>query len=200
MARGDMQIGGGGVSAYSDYGCSSPLAAWGVSTFRTLGNTSNSQPLLAILNKSATRRVLVTGVTFMMDSTAALTSTGMGVGLFRTAAGVVGGGTAMQKIPVDSQGVSDVNVTVLGGNASDGGAGTAITGIAVVPPNPFSRVLTSLLHTAVGQRWTGLLPLLGPEPILLRPNEGVGLVINGGPAGSNPVTNFYQVICTGREY
>lgn len=185
---------------YSDYGCGGPLAAWGVCTFRTLGNTSNSQPLLAILNKSLNRKLLITGMQFAMDSTAALTSTGMGLGLYRTLASVVGGGTVLTKIPVDSTMVLSADISVLGGNASDGGVGTAITGISVAPPPPFGRVITSLLHTAVGQRLTLPMQLITAEPLLLRPGEGVGAVLNGGPAGSNPATNFYMIVAEGREY
>ncbi len=163
------------------------------STFRILGAAATPQNLLSIENIDATKLVTIRRITVQMDATAVLTSVSP---LFKAsrATGVPSGGTALSKAQFDTGNSSNANTIIRAGNASDGGAATAIT--ATAGTTIWSQYLMRL-HTAVGQVLStdeSLLPnLLVDYDFILRQNQALLIQIIAPAGASNPNTNHYVV-------
>lgn len=180
------------------------MAYFSAATFRILGAAATTQNLFTLENTAGSAKtVYVRHLTFQMDATAALTTFMPIVKTCRVTGSLPSGGTTLSKGIFDSSGTASVaNVVARGGNASDGGAATAITATAgVVQWQQFGM----RLHTAVGQVLgpdNNLLPQLvdttGRE-FMLRAGEALVVQIVAAATTSNPATNYYFVQCVWEE-
>jgi hypothetical protein len=166
-------------------------------TFRTLGNAATTQNFFVIRNTGANRIVEVRRLVMQMDATAVLTAVMPIIRTCRISA--ASGGTALTKVDWGTV-ASHSDVVVLGGNASDGGAATAITATAGAT---LWQQYGMRMHTLVGQ-------VLGPDnnvitsisenfPVRLGNGEGLLVHIVAAAAASNPATNHYFLQCAWEE-
>src|SRR5690606_34028857 len=117
------------VSAWAALGVGAPVARYTLATFRTLGDATAAQALLALRNATTDRALVIQQARYWSDCVAALTGAEGNVRLGRNAQAGLGGGTSVPKVLLDSRGVSAAGVTALGATASDAGAATPITGV-----------------------------------------------------------------------
>lgn len=161
-------------------------------TFRILGTAASPHLLMTIENTHATMLVKVRRLLVQMDATAVLAAVMPQVKCGRTTA-VPTGGTALAKAVFDTLATSDGAVIVRGGNASDGGAATAIT---ATMGDIMWQQYCMRMHTVVGQVLAmdnSVIPVLcDTTPIVLRQNQAL-LVSVIGTAASNPATNHWFV-------
>jgi len=166
-------------------------------TFRILGNAATAQNLFVIYNTHATKVVDVRRVVMQMDATVVLTAVMPIIRSCRIAS--YSGGTALDKINWGA-GATDVAVQVVGANAADNGAATAIT---ATPGATLWQQYGMRMHTLVGQ-------VLGTDnnvvsaisetyPIRLGLNQGLLVHIAAAAGTSNPATNHYFVQCAWEE-
>jgi hypothetical protein len=162
------------------------------SSFRTLGTAATPQNLLTIENIDATKLIYIRRLTVQMDATAVLTSVMPQVKASR-ATGVPTGGTALAKAQFDTGNASNANSIVRGGNASDGGAATAITATA---GTTIWQQYTMRMHTVVGQVLaveSNILPtLVDTQDFILRQNQALLVQIVASAGASNPATNHWR--------
>jgi hypothetical protein len=166
-------------------------------TFRILGNAAVAHNLFVILNTHATKIVEVRRLVMQMDATAVLTAVMPIIKTCRIASFT--GGTALAKVDWGAI-ASDAAVQVVGANAADGGAATAIT---ATPGATLWQQYGMRMHTLVGQ-------VLGADnnvitgisenyPIRLAQNQGLLVHIVAAAGTSNPATNHYFVQCAWEE-
>ena len=165
---------------------------YSATTFRILGTAASPHHLMTIENTHATMLVKVRRLLAQLDATAVLTAVMPQVKTGRTTA-IPTGGTALAKAVFDTNATSDGAVIVRGGNASDGGAATAIT---ATMGDIMWQQYCMRMHTVVGQVLAldnSLIPALcDTTPIILRQNQAL-LVSVIGTASSNPATNHWFV-------
>jgi len=160
-------------------------------SFRTLGTAATPQNLLTIENTDATNLVYIRRLTVQVDATAVLVSVMPQVKTSR-ATGVPTGGTALNKAQFDTANASNANTIVRGGNASDGGAATAITATA---GTTIWQQYCMRMHTVVGQVLgvdNNVLPaLVETQDLILRQNQALLVQIVASAGASNPATNHW---------
>lgn len=162
------------------------------SSFRILGTAATPHNLLTIENIDATTIVTVRSITVQMDATAVLTAVMPLIKLSRATA-VPTGGTTLNKAQFDTANASDSNTIVRGGNASDGGAASAITATA---GTTICQEYGMRMHTVVGQVLSPVmcLPKLADvKDLVLRQNEALLVQVVAAAGTSNPATNHYSV-------
>jgi hypothetical protein len=166
-------------------------------SFRILGNAAVAQNLFVIMNTHASKIVEVRRLVMQMDATVVLTAVMPIIKTCRIASFT--GGTALSKIDWGAV-ASDGAVQVVGANAADGGAATAIT---ATPGATLWQQYGMRMHTLVGQ-------VLGVDnnvvsaisesyPIRLAQNQGLLVHILAAATTSNPATNHYFVECAWEE-
>lgn len=173
------------------------VGQYGYSSFRTLGTAATPQNLFTIENPNgSTKKLAIKKLKVLVDSTAALTSVSPSIKLSRPAA-LPTGGTQLTAVKWDTSMPNTVAV-VRGGNASDGGAATAITvtaGTAVLCTRYVDR-----LHTAVGyiaHQDLDLLEEFGQEePLILNGNESILVQV----VLANAATTHFVVNAIVEEY
>jgi len=143
------------------------------STFRTLGTAASPQNIASLFMPAGTIKAALKKLAFSFDSTAALLTVSPSVKVSRIAAAPTGG-TGIVPVKYDSSSPA-VNLSVLGGTASDGGAATAIVAAAGV--TAWTRFVDRIA-TAVG--WVthqeyDLMPLFiaDENPFILIGGEGL---------------------------
>jgi len=166
-------------------------------SFRTLGAAATAQNLFVIMNTHASKIVEVRRLVMQMDATVVLTAVMPIIKTCRIASFT--GGTALSRIDWGAI-ASDAAVQVVGANAADGGAATAIT---ATPGATLWQQYGMRMHTLVGQ-------VLGVDnnvvsaisetyPIRLAQNQGLLVHIVAAATASNPATNHYFVECAWEE-
>jgi len=160
-------------------------------SFRILGTAATPQNLLTIENIDATKLVTIRRLTVQLDATAVLVSVMPQVKTSRATA-VPTGGTALAKALFDTGNASNANTIVRGGNASDGGAATAITATA---GTTIWQQYCMRMHTVVGQVLAldnNVLPrLVEAENLILRQNQALLVQVVASAGASNPATNHW---------
>ena len=198
-----FQMLAGGSDWRTILGVGGLLARYTVSSFRVLGDAAGSQTLLALLNQSTTRRLVVPRCHLWVDDTAAVTAAAGNIRVGRQVAAVLGGGTALAKALKDSRLSSDPLVTVLCAMSSDASGSTPITGVVAFSPavgTLWGQVGLSKLQTAAGQRLVREQEVLSPvSPPVVNPGEALVVTFAGG-AASNPATTQYCVTLDVEEY
>ena len=159
-------------------------------SFRTLGTAATPQNLFTIENIDATKLVTIRRLTVQMDAMAVLTSVMPQVKVSRATA-VPTGGTTLSKALFDTN-ASNANTIVRAGNASDGGAATAITATA---GTTIWQQYCMRMHTVVGQVLApdnNVLPLLvETQDLILRQNQALLIQVVASAGASNPATNHW---------
>ena len=160
-------------------------------SFRTLGTAATPQNLFTIENIDATKLVTIRRLTVQIDATAVLTSVMPQVKVSRATA-VPTGGTTLSKALFDTGNASNANTIVRAGNASDGGAATAITATA---GTTIWQHYCMRMHTVVGQVLApdnNVLPLLiETQDLILRQNQALLIQVVASAGASNPATNHW---------
>jgi hypothetical protein len=166
-------------------------------SFRILGNAATAHNLFVIYNTHATRIVTVRRMVMQMDATAALTAVMPIVRSCRIAS--YSGGTALSKIDWGTD-ASNAAIQVVGANAADNGAATAIT---ATPTATLWQQYGMRMHTLVGQVQgidNNVVSAISENyPIRLALNQGLLVHIVAAAAASNPNTNHYFVQCAWEE-
>jgi hypothetical protein len=166
-------------------------------SFRTLGSAGTAQNFFTIRNGGANRIVEVRRLVMQMDATAVLTTFMPIMKTCRIATAT--GGTALTKVDWGTT-ASHADIVVLGANASDGGAATAIT---ATPGATMWQQYGIRLHTLVGQVLgvdNNVLSMISENyPVRLGNGEGLLVHIVAAAGTSNPATNHYFVQCAWEE-
>jgi hypothetical protein len=166
-------------------------------SFRILGAAAVAQNLFVIYNTHASKIVEVRRLVMQMDATVVLTAVMPIVKTCRIAS--YSGGTALSKIDWGA-GASDAAIQVVGANAADGGAATAIT---ATPGATLWQQYGMRMHTLVGQVLgvdNNVLSAISENyPVRLAQNQGLLVHIVAAATASNPATNHYFVECAWEE-
>jgi hypothetical protein len=162
-------------------------------SFRLVGSAVSTINLFTLHNASSAVLVALTRVS--VDIQYSTNSAYILNGHVRLWRGTItpSGGTALTKHPVDSTKSSDANVTLLGPNASDGGASTTLT-YTTPSTNPMNEkaIPQSFAATSVGQWLTDDLELWNQDtsPLILRQNQSL-LVAHHG---ANSATHMHYTV------
>ena len=172
---------------------------YALSTFRILGTAATPQSIFTIHNPAASMvNLAVRGLNVATDSTATLTSVAPMIKLSRGATALPAGGTALTANKYQTV-YAAAQAVCLGGNASDDGVASAITGVTAGPAIWTQSI--DRLHSAVG--WCvhpgyNLIPDVGTDlrQIILVPGES--LLVQGVTAMA--ATTTIIVNCSWIEY
>lgn len=167
------------------------------SSFRILGTAATPHNLMTIENIDATNLVKIREISIQLDATAVLVAVMPLVKISRATA-VPTGGTALNKGQWDTANASNANTIVRGGNASDGGAATAITATA---GTTLWQEYQMRMHTVVGQVLSppSRVPLIWTKDLILRQNQALLVQVVAAAGTSNPATNHWSVNVTWDE-
>lgn len=171
------------------------MGYFSAATFRIPGAAALTQTLFTLENTTgSTKTVNVRRLLVQMDATGVLTSFMPILKTYRTTASPTGG-TPLAIASFDTAESSVANVTVRGGNASDGGAATAIT--ATPSGGCVWQQYAMRLHTAAGQILApdnNMLPSMidtAGRDFKLKAGEAIMIQMVAAATTSNPVTNMY---------
>jgi hypothetical protein len=177
-------------------------------TYLTPGRATGNQPIFAIHNATGSavlvsvNRIVIDLLTTVIK---AATLVPPFIRVYRFTA-LPTGGTALTKSPLDTQYTSSASVTCWGDATSveNAGAGTSSAtalAVAVTAGTAIGQVFAPRMITAASYEPLDEAAFFMGEPdVILRPLQGMAVVIDIQTAGGNPTTDKWSVFCDWTEY